>query len=77
MKCLICNQGETLPGTTSVLLERDELRLTIEHVPAQLCPLCGEAYADETVATTLLREAEARVMAGIKVDTCEYASLAG
>ncbi len=73
MKCVVCNQAETIPGTTSVLLERDHLHLTIHHVPAQICPNCGETYADEIVTANLLREAEKIAQAGTKVLVCEYA----
>ncbi|MBI5838956.1 MAG: type II toxin-antitoxin system MqsA family antitoxin [Chloroflexi bacterium] len=72
MKCVICNQAETVPGMTSVLLERGQMRLTVNNVPARICPDCGEAYADETVTASLLREAEKMVKAGIKVDVREY-----
>jgi YgiT-type zinc finger domain-containing protein len=74
MKCLLCNQEETIPGTTSVLLERGPLSLTINNVPARICPACGEAYADEAVVANLLRQAEELARAGAKVDVCEYAS---
>jgi len=72
MRCFLCNQAETVPGTTSVLLERDHLSLTVTNVPARICPNCGEAYADETVAASLLRQAEKMVKAGAKVDAREY-----
>ena len=73
MKCVICNQGETAPGLTSVLLERGQMTLTVNNVPARICPTCGEAYADETVAANLLRQAEAMAKAGTKVEAREYA----
>jgi YgiT-type zinc finger domain-containing protein len=73
MKCFLCNQAETVPGTTSVLLERSPVSLTINNVPARICPNCGEAYADETVTANLLRQAEEMVKAGTKVDVREYA----
>ncbi len=76
MKCAVCNEAETVPGATSVLLERDELTFTVKNVPAQICPNCGEAYADEIVTASLLREAEKMAKAGTKVDVREYA-LAG
>ncbi|MFZ5920761.1 MAG: type II toxin-antitoxin system MqsA family antitoxin [Chloroflexota bacterium] len=76
MKCVVCNQAETVPGTTSVLLERDQLTFVIKSVPAQICPNCGEAYTDEVVASKLLREAEKMARQGTKVDIREYA-LAG
>ena len=73
MKCFLCNQAETIPGTTSVLLEREHLSLTVTNVPARVCPTCGEAYADESVTANLLRQAEEMVKAGTKVDVCVYA----
>jgi YgiT-type zinc finger domain-containing protein len=72
MKCFICNQAETVPGTTSILLERGHLSLTITGVPARLCPTCGEAYADEIVAAHLLHQANRLAQAGTKVDVCGY-----
>ena len=72
MKCVVCNQAETNPGMTSVLLERNQLHLTINNVPTQICPNCGETYADEIVTAALLRAAENRARAGTKVDVCEY-----
>jgi len=72
MKCVICNQAETVPGMTSVLLERGQMTLTVNNVPARICPNCGEAYADETVTASLLREAEKMAKAGTKVDMREY-----
>ena len=53
MKCVLCHQAETVAGTTSVLLERGLMTLTVKHVPARICPNCGETYADETVAANL------------------------
>lgn len=72
MKCLICKQAETRPGETTVTLERGELTLVIKHVPAQVCPNCGEAYVDEAVATDLLQTAERMAQAGAQVDVRRY-----
>jgi YgiT-type zinc finger domain-containing protein len=72
MKCIICQQAETVVGTTSVLLERGQMSLTVTDVPARVCPNCGEAYADEAVAANLLRQAEAMARDGMKVETREY-----
>ena len=77
MKCFICNQAETDPGTTSVLLERGNVSLTITNVPARICPRCGEAYADESVAANLLREAEEMARSGVKVEVREYGETKG
>ena len=72
MKCFICQQAETVAGTTSVLLERGEMTLTVTDVPARICPNCGEAYVDEAVAANLLRQAEKMARDGMKVETREY-----
>lgn len=72
MKCMICNQAETIPGTTSILLERDLLTLTVNNVPVRICPNCGETYADETVTAGILRQAEKMARAGMKVGVREY-----
>jgi YgiT-type zinc finger domain-containing protein len=75
MKCFICNQADAVPGMASVLLERGRMSLTVNHVPAQVCPNCGEAYTDETVAANLLDQAEQMARNGTKVDTCEYGQI--
>ena len=36
MKCVICKQGETLPGVTTVTLERNGLTLVVKSVPARV-----------------------------------------
>lgn len=72
MKCFVCNQAETASGRTSVILERDHLTLTVTNVPARICPQCGEAYADENVTISLLRQAEEMVKAGTKVAVREF-----
>lgn len=72
MKCLICKQAETRAGETTVTLERGELTLVIKHVPAKVCPNCGEAYVEEAVAVELLRTAERMTQAGAQVDVRHY-----
>jgi len=75
MRCFICNQSETMPGTTAVLFERGHMSLTIKAVPARICPACGETYTQESDATNLLRQAEQLARAGTKVEECEYAQV--
>ena len=73
MICLICRQAETVDGLTSVHFEREEMRLVVNHVPARVCPSCGETYVEEQVAISLLREAEAMSAAGEVDSVIEYA----
>ena len=72
MICLICRQANLVDGQTTVNLERDEIRLTVNHVPAWTCPSCGEAFVDEVVALPLLQEAEKLSRAGIQQLAYEY-----
>ena len=72
MKCIICKQGDTRPGRTSVTFERDGLTLVVENVPARICPKCGEAYTDETTAAHLLAAAQQMDRSGLWVDVRQY-----
>jgi YgiT-type zinc finger domain-containing protein len=72
MNCLICKQGNTVAGLTTVTLERDGLTLVIKKVPAQVCDNCGEAYVDEETTGRLLETAEEMVQAGAQVDVRQY-----
>ncbi len=72
MKCVICKQGETVPGQTTVTMERDQLTLVIKGVPAQVCENCGEAYTGEKTTHALLEIAKDAVSKGVQVDVREY-----
>ena len=72
MKCVICRNGETNPGQTTVTLERSGSTFVIQRVPADVCENCGEAYADEETTARLLKVAEEQARAGVKVDIREY-----
>lgn len=74
MICLICRQAEIVGGFTSVTLERGEMRLVVNNVPAYLCPSCGEAYVDEEVTIQLLQDAEEMSKVGVLEDRIEYSA---
>jgi len=59
-------------GLTSLHFERGEMRLVVNNVPARVCPSCGEAYVEELVAVSLLREANAMSAAGEVNGVIEY-----
>ena len=75
MICLICRQGMTMDGLTAVTFERGELKFVVNHVPARVCPLCGEAYVTEVVAEQLLLGAEEKFRMGELDDVREYEGL--
>lgn len=72
MICLICRQAEIIDGFTSVPFEREEFRLLINHVPAHVCPSCGEAMVIEDVAIQLISKAEDSFEQGLREDVREY-----
>jgi YgiT-type zinc finger domain-containing protein len=72
MKCVICKQGDTQPGTATVTLIQEILTLVVKGVPAQVCENCGEEYADEATTARLLQVAEEAAQAGVQVDVRQY-----
>lgn len=72
MRCIICEQGRTLPGKTTVTLERDGLTLVIKNVPADVCENCGEEYIGEEITKRLLSIAEEAAHSGVQVDIRSY-----
>ena len=72
MKCVICKQGGTRPGKTTVTLQREGVTLVVVNVPAEVCENCGEAYVDEATARELLRRAEEATRAGVVVEVRSY-----
>lgn len=75
MKCVICRQGETRPGTATLVLEREGRTVIVKHVPAQVCENCGEDYVDEAAAAAALDSVERAVRDSAKVVIREYAAV--
>lgn len=75
MICLICRTAEVVEGLTPVQLERGEMKIVIDHVPARVCPGCGEAYMEEDVAVRLIQVAAEVSKAGVLEGLLEYKSL--
>ena len=72
MRCEVCRQGETRPGTPTVVLQRGSTTVVINDVPALVCENCGEDYVDEHVAETVLSAAEASARAAVRVKIRDY-----
>ena len=68
MKCVICKNGETNKGLTTVTLERDGSVIVFKDVPAQICENCGEYYLDETTSKQLFSDAEKAVNQGTEIE---------
>lgn len=74
MQCVICKQGETHPGTTTVTLERAGTTLVIKGVPALVCDNCGEYYLDEAMTERVLAMAEQAVAQGAEIEVRRFAA---
>jgi YgiT-type zinc finger domain-containing protein len=72
MICLICRKAQLDQGFTTVIFDRDEMKLVVDQVPAYVCHNCGEAYLLSSVASPLLRFAERSAELGRSRTTCSY-----
>ncbi len=72
MKCVICKNGVTAPGTVTVTLDRESGAVVFRHVPAQVCANCGEEYVDEATSGRLLSEAEKVIGGGAVIDVRDF-----
>ena len=74
MRCVICRNGETCPGTVTVTLERDGTTLIVRGVPGEVCENCGEEYVQDSAAKKLRDTAEEAARAGAHLDIREFAA---
>ena len=72
MTCIICHQGETRPGTTTVTFSREGFTLVVHEVSADVCENCGEVCVDEATTEELLHLARDLRQPGTGVVVCEY-----
>ncbi|NOZ10064.1 MAG: type II toxin-antitoxin system MqsA family antitoxin [Gammaproteobacteria bacterium] len=72
MKCVICKQGETRPGTTTVTIQRGDSTVIFKGVPADVCENCGEYYLLEDITRQLFQRAEEAVQKGAEVEILRW-----
>ncbi|WP_447973695.1 type II toxin-antitoxin system MqsA family antitoxin [Nitrospira sp. Kam-Ns4a] len=74
MKCVICRNGETRPGTVTATLHRGETTVLVKGTPAEVCQNCGEYYLDEAVGRKLYAQAEEAARRHAEVEILRYAA---
>jgi YgiT-type zinc finger domain-containing protein len=74
MKCVICKEGQTHSGFTTVTLERGHATVIIKDVPADICDNCGEYYLSEDVTNTVQKLAEHAFEHGVEIEVLRYAA---
>jgi YgiT-type zinc finger domain-containing protein len=72
MKCVICKNGKTAPGVTTVPLINDSATVVIKNVPADVCDNCGEGYTTSAVTERLQKIFEDAIKAGVEVEIRSY-----
>lgn len=68
MKCVICKNGETSEGLTTVTLEKNGSTVVFKQVPAFVCDNCGEKYVGGTITKKILSKAKEIIDNGVEVD---------
>jgi YgiT-type zinc finger domain-containing protein len=74
MRCIVCRQGDTEPGTTTITLERGGTTLVVKSVPARVCDTCGERYVDDETVAQLLEQADQAAHGGVQVEVRAFAA---
>ena len=74
MKCVICKQGRTNMGFSTVALERGHTTVIIKDVPAEVCENCGEYYLSEVVTEKVQNLAEQAFQHGVEIEVLRYAA---
>ena len=58
MKCIICHEGHTVVGETTVTVERNQTTRIFRKVPAETCGNCGEVYIRSETQRVLQQQVE-------------------
>lgn len=72
MKCAICKNGLTHPGTTTVTLKRGGATVVVKDVPAEVCDNCGEYYLDEAISAKIVSMAEETIKQTHQVEVIQF-----
>ena len=74
MKCVICKQGLTHNGMTTVTIGCGFTTVVIKDVPAEICENYGEYYLSEEVTEKVQNLAEQAVRHGAEIEVLCYAA---
>jgi len=74
MKCVICKQGRTHPGLTTVTIEREKTTVIIKEVPANICENCSEYFLNENVLEVIEKLLDQAVQHGVEFEVLRYAA---
>jgi YgiT-type zinc finger domain-containing protein len=68
MKCVICKNGETAKGKTTVTLDKSGSVVVIKGVSANICDNCSEYYLDDKTTGEVLKKANEAYQKGAEIE---------
>jgi len=68
MECVICKNGTTEKGKTTVTLEKKGTVIVVKEVPAHICQNCGHFYLEDSMSQKLLEIASETIKKGVEVE---------
>ena len=72
MNCVICKNGNTIEGFTTVTLEQNNSVVVIKEVPAFICNNCGHYFLSEEYATNVFKIAQESVLKGVEIEVARF-----
>jgi YgiT-type zinc finger domain-containing protein len=74
MRCAICKNGSTVDGRTTIVLDKDDIVLVFQEVPAKICDNCGEEYLSAETNRRLLHLAKDAKQRGVALELVKFAA---
>ena len=72
MKCIVCKNGSTEPGTVTVTVDKRTTVVVIRDVPAAVCTTCGEEYIDADTMKEIEKLVKSAQKAGMNVAVQQF-----
>ena len=72
MKCIVCKNGSTEPGTVTVTVDKRTTVVVIRDVPAAVCSTCGEEYLDADTMREIEKLVKSAQKAGMNVAVQQF-----
>ncbi|MCA1917593.1 type II toxin-antitoxin system MqsA family antitoxin [Methanospirillum hungatei] len=72
MKCVQCNEGVTVDSFTTVAFEKNGVAFLFRHVPAMICPVCGEEYLSEEIQDRISEITNRCLEPGLSVNVYDF-----
>ena len=72
MKCIVCKNGSTEPGTVTVTVDKRTTVVVIRDVPASVCSTCGEEYIDADTMREIEKLVKSAQKAGMNIAVQQF-----